>query len=199
MNKKIAIVHSSEMLRKGLNAIIKNFFNIEVFQFAQIEEFQDYHEIQSSIQILFIGCEELSDLIIFNKLTSNSEIKTIGINSNNENTLNDFQFDKEINTFDSSQKIHNLVSGLLQSGNSENKEQEGEELTQREKDVLKLVALGNTNKEIADKLFISIHTVISHRKNITEKLGIKSISGLTVYAMLNKLIDTENLNPENLI
>ncbi|NJO92945.1 MAG: hypothetical protein HC831_31265, partial [Chloroflexia bacterium] len=49
------------------------------------------------------------------------------------------------------------------------------------------------------KLFISIHTVISHRKNITEKLGIKSISGLTVYAVLNKLIDTESINPEQLI
>ena len=73
------------------------------------------------------------------------------------------------------------------------------ELTAREKDVLNLVALGHSNKEIADKLFISIHTVISHRKNITEKLGIKSISGLTVYAMLNKIIDTDQMNTDQLI
>ena len=64
---------------------------------------------------------------------------------------------------------------------------------------MQLVALGNSNKEIAEKLFISIHTVISHRKNITEKLGIKSISGLTVYAILNKLIDTNSIDPEQLI
>jgi DNA-binding CsgD family transcriptional regulator len=44
------------------------------------------------------------------------------------------------------------------------------------------------NKEIADKLGISLHTVISHRKNLTEKLGIKTVSGLTVYAMMHKLI-----------
>ena len=59
--------------------------------------------------------------------------------------------------------------------------------------------MGFANKEIADKLFISIHTVISHRKNITEKLGIKSISGLTVYAIMNNLLDLEDINPEELI
>ncbi len=76
---------------------------------------------------------------------------------------------------------------------------EGKELTRREKEVLKLVASGFSNKIIAEDLFISTHTVISHRKKITEKTGIKSISGLTVYAILNNLIDTKNMNPEDLI
>jgi DNA-binding CsgD family transcriptional regulator len=62
-------------------------------------------------------------------------------------------------------------------------------LSAREIDILKEVALGYPNKEIADHLFISINTVITHRKNITEKLGIKTIPGLTVYALMNKLID----------
>jgi DNA-binding CsgD family transcriptional regulator len=61
-------------------------------------------------------------------------------------------------------------------------------LTQREAQILKDVALGLSNKEIADKNFISPHTVITHRKNITKKLGIKTVSGLTIYAILNKLI-----------
>lgn len=69
-----------------------------------------------------------------------------------------------------------------------------EELSPREKLVLKQVAVGLTNKEIADKLFISAHTVISHRKNITRKLGIKTVSGLTVYAILNKLISMEDIS-----
>jgi len=72
-------------------------------------------------------------------------------------------------------------------------------LTSRETEVLKLISLGHSNQEIADKLFISKHTVISHRKNITEKLGIKTISGLTVYAILNNLIDTKNLDNLQLI
>lgn len=66
-------------------------------------------------------------------------------------------------------------------------------LSSREIDILKEVALGYPNKEIADRLFISINTVITHRKNLTEKLGIKTISGLTVYALMNKLINPEDV------
>lgn len=63
-------------------------------------------------------------------------------------------------------------------------------LSAREIDVLKLVATGLTNKEIADRLNISINTVLSHRKNISAKLGIKSVSGLSVYAMMNGYINS---------
>ena len=62
------------------------------------------------------------------------------------------------------------------------------ELSARENEVLRLVAQGFTNKEIADNLSISINTVLSHRKNITAKLGIKSVSGLCVYAMMNGIL-----------
>ena len=67
-------------------------------------------------------------------------------------------------------------------------------LSEREIDVLKAVALGLSNKEIAEKLFISINTVVTHRKNITEKLGIKTIAGLTVYALMNNFISPEEVN-----
>ncbi|MBN1952613.1 MAG: LuxR family transcriptional regulator [Bacteroidales bacterium] len=66
-------------------------------------------------------------------------------------------------------------------------------ISEREKEVLRGVALGMTNKEISDMLFISSHTVITHRKNITAKLGIKTIAGLAVYAVLNGIIDPEEM------
>lgn len=66
-----------------------------------------------------------------------------------------------------------------------------EGISDREKEVLRLVAVGLTNKEIGDKLFISTHTVITHRKNISAKLGIKTIAGLTMYALINHLIVPE--------
>lgn len=69
-----------------------------------------------------------------------------------------------------------------------NNREEGSVLSEREKNILREVALGLTNKEIADKLFISVHTVTTHRKNITQKLGIKTASGLTIYAILNGII-----------
>lgn len=71
---------------------------------------------------------------------------------------------------------------------------DGEGLTKREVSVLVLVAEGFMNKEIADKLNVSVHTVISHRKNITRKTGIKSVAGLTIYAMVNNLIDSKSLD-----
>ena len=70
---------------------------------------------------------------------------------------------------------------------------ETEELSEREKDVLIQVVRGLSNKEIADVLCISQHTVISHRKNITRKLNIHSTAGLTIYAIVNKLVDLNTL------
>lgn len=68
-----------------------------------------------------------------------------------------------------------------------------EELSDRERDVLIQVVRGLSNKEIANVLFISTHTVISHRKNITRKLNIHSTAGLTVYAIVNHLVDLNSL------
>ena len=70
---------------------------------------------------------------------------------------------------------------------------ETEELSERETDVLVQVVKGLSNKEIADVLCISTRTVISHRKNIARKLNIHSTAGLTIYAIVNKLVDLERL------
>jgi regulator of cell morphogenesis and NO signaling len=63
-----------------------------------------------------------------------------------------------------------------------------EALSDRERDVLVEIVKGLSNKEIADSLCISVHTVITHRKNITRKLNIHSTAGLTIYAIVNGLI-----------
>ena len=64
-------------------------------------------------------------------------------------------------------------------------------LTTREVEVLTLIVQGFINKEIADRLNISLTTVITHRKNIVEKLGIRSVSGLTIYAVMNGYVDID--------
>lgn len=66
-------------------------------------------------------------------------------------------------------------------------------LSVREIEVLVLITKGLINKEIADKLNISLTTVITHRKNIMEKLGIKSVSGLTIYAVMNGYIEADRI------
>ncbi len=95
----------------------------------------------------------------------------------------------EIN--DTRSKIISKMNEFAQSETTKNADDV--ELSKRETDVLVAVAKGMMNKEIADQMNISIHTVISHRKNITRKTGIKSVSGLTVYALLNNLIDEKDL------
>ena len=76
---------------------------------------------------------------------------------------------------------------------SQSNTQDTDALSERERDVLIQVVNGLSNKEIADKLFISIHTVMTHRKNITRKLNIHSTAGLTIYAIVNKLINIDSL------
>lgn len=66
-------------------------------------------------------------------------------------------------------------------------------LSDREIEVLALVAQGYINKEIAEKLFISTTTVITHRKNIQEKLGLKTVSSLTIYAVKNGYVDINSI------
>lgn len=66
-------------------------------------------------------------------------------------------------------------------------------LTDRETEVLSLIAQGKINKEIADQLCIGLTTVITHRKNIQEKLGLKSVSALTIYAVTHGYVDINRI------
>ena len=89
-----------------------------------------------------------------------------------------------------------IVRKLRESLDSrqDNPETEEYDLSAREKEILVCVAKGMLNKEIADACNLSIHTVITHRKNITRKTGIKTVAGLTVYALLNNLIDSSSID-----
>lgn len=68
-------------------------------------------------------------------------------------------------------------------------QENSEQLSKREKDVVICIVQGMSNKEVADHLFISVNTVITHRRNIARKLQIHSPAGLTIYAIVNNLVD----------
>ncbi len=88
------------------------------------------------------------------------------------------------------EKLFNpLVANLLDGDEPHDEDGDQETLSNREKEILAAVAHGKTNKEIADDLFISINTVVTHRKNIARKTGINSIAGLTVYAIINHIVE----------
>jgi len=172
---------------------------MDIIQLSSPDELDSFVHSTNSEIILFVETHSYFQHNLINRIRNNNVVHVIGLAGTKEEK-SDYSNDPKINLSTSGSKIQQIVSEILYTSNNQSLEAViSSELTVREKDVLKLVALGHSNKEIADQLFISIHTVISHRKNITEKLGIKSISGLTVYAILNKLIDTDSINPEDLI
>lgn len=92
--------------------------------------------------------------------------------------------ERKLKQNDVSVKITNMINSAPQSD---------EQLSDREKDVIVALVQGMTNKEIADHLFISINTVITHRRNIARKLQIHSSAGLTIYAIVNNLVDISSV------
>lgn len=101
-------------------------------------------------------------------------------------------FKEIIELSDNKQKVNNKIFNLLNNDDAAS-QNESVDLSNRETDVLICVAKGMTNKDISDMLNISVHTVITHRKNIVKKTGIKSVSGLTVYALLNNLVEESEI------
>jgi DNA-binding NarL/FixJ family response regulator len=102
-------------------------------------------------------------------------------------------FKETIELSDNKQKVTNKIFALLNNNDESSSQNESVDLSNRETDVLICVAKGMTNKDISDMLNISVHTVITHRKNIVKKTGIKSVSGLTVYALLNNLVEESEI------
>ena len=98
------------------------------------------------------------------------------------------KYDESISIFDDLERLSKKISGLLNVPSEEEDLENQDALSQREKEIVICVVKGMTNKEIAEKLFLSIHTVITHRRNISKKLQIHSAAGLTIYAIVNKLV-----------
>ncbi len=100
-------------------------------------------------------------------------------------------YDDVISVIDDLDTMASKIKKLCSS--QSDSQDEKETLSQREKEIISLVAKGMTNQEIADKLFLSIHTVITHRRNIARKLEIHSATGLTIYAIVNKIVDISDI------
>ncbi len=69
-----------------------------------------------------------------------------------------------------------------------------DQLSAREREIVAQIALGKSNKEIADTLCLSVHTVTTHRRNITSKLNLHSVAAITIFAVINRLVDLEDID-----
>jgi DNA-binding CsgD family transcriptional regulator len=94
---------------------------------------------------------------------------------------------------DDKETILRKIRTLLDQQEDRDPDTPSMELSPRELTIVKLISMGLTNRQIAEKLFLSTHTVMTHRKNINSKLGIKSVSGLIIYAIVNNIITLEEV------
>ncbi len=188
MIKNIIIINESEIIKRGISSIIRNHFNINITCVSNINELKRFKKNTSNFFLVLLP-KDSSIIEEFRREMDDSNI--IDVIWLCEQYVNKTNVDDRTLCLDATQnQIVNMISNIMNNNDiEEDKVVDVSSLSEREVDVLKLVAKGYSNKEIGEKLYISFHTVISHRKNITKKLGIKSISGLTVYAILNKLIE----------
>lgn len=192
---KILVFEKSFLIKQGIISIVNDNENCEL-----IEDYSNSLQFHSAVklhqpQIVFSGFDLLAGIseTVLKKLKNEYQFILIGIHKNSDNPNHEF-IDHTIDFLEEKSTIFETISKAVNVFVQRNKTKNNDnQLSDREKDIVALVAKGLTNKEIANQLFISIHTVITHRKNIGRKLGIKSASGITVYAILNKLIEMKDL------
>jgi DNA-binding NarL/FixJ family response regulator len=191
MDKRIIIIHPSAMIRMGLESMIRQAFDYPVKQAATPAEIAVNDTEEEGI-IILTNQPQADFSALQNR---NKTLCIIGIKDHPGQKKQGWT--RKISTNTDATELQAVINTCFDK--PEEAQETNNELSQRETEILALVARGYANKEIADQLFISTHTVISHRKNITEKLGIKTISGLTVYAMINGIIDLSQISREDLI
>ena len=133
------------------------------------------------------------DLNRFRENPRTSHIKCIALQGALLDTTLLNKYDEVISIFDDMDTITGKILRLQKRFGNEDVEEESESLSYREKEIVVCVVKGMTNKEIASKLCLSIHTVITHRRNIVRKLQIHSPAGLTIYAIVNKLVELDDV------
>lgn len=105
-------------------------------------------------------------------------------------------FDETISVYDSPD---NIVKTICKTLNQEKKADKSRELSPREKEVVRSIVKGLSNKEIAETMHVSVNTVMTHRRNIASKLHIHTPAGLTIYAIVAELVSLDDVKSDVLI
>lgn len=192
---KIAIVDSNTLASLGLKQLLLN-----VMPIMTVDTFGSFSELESSNIDEYFHYFVAMDIVIRNRqFFINHKQKTIVLTL----SLNDSAQLTDFHSLYINQPEHELVRALLTlqqyaHGGGRNLPPMPQILQQkilsdREIEVMSLIVQGYINKEIADQLNIGLSTVITHRKNIMDKLGMKSVSALTIYAVMHGYVDINKI------
>lgn len=191
---RVAIVEPSPIVAEGLASMLASCDDMEVVSVSRsLRSWVEYGAMRKA-DVVVVGsqllCALTQPLRVAVEELQGVTVVMLSTTVCDEEVLR--WVDGVVNIYDDGQALARKLRAALDK-DATNQYSDSHDLSERERDVLILVAKGMANKEIADRLNISIHTVMSHRKNITHKTGIKSVAGLTVYALLNNLLDQSDV------
>ena len=192
---RIAIAETSVIIRSGLALALKRLPNLKIqpIELLSTEALSDCLRSQyPNILIVNPAFGDYFDVARFREETHSKGIRLVALASSFIDASLLSKYDDSISIFDDLESIAAKIS-RLQDIQPEEEDGSQEALSQREKEIVICVVKGMTNKEIAESLFLSIHTVITHRRNISKKLQIHSAAGLTIYAIVNKLVELSDV------
>ncbi|MCF8229296.1 MAG: response regulator transcription factor [Bacteroidales bacterium] len=192
-NYNIIMAEKSYLVRLGIMQVLEELkVQATISECSNIKEVK--HRLKSmdvDVMIMNAAFKDISASEIIQLKSDHPGLKVAQIINSEEEAIP--VVDHIINLNEDKRKVFQKIEAIFKSAQRPKHEASESGLSKREIEILRLVARGLTNSEIAEKLFISTHTVISHRKNISHKLGIKSVAGLTVYAVLNNYIDGSSI------
>lgn len=193
---KIIIVDPSPVVTAGLLSFFEGMNNFRVVSVVDnLDDLQDKMIVHNPdilmINPVMFGYSNQNFIKQMNQNYSDTICVAIVTSYIDKYLLKNFK--ETVELCDSKQKVVTKMLNLITSEAGQNDRNESVDLSNREIDVLVCIAKGMTNKDVSDMLNISVHTVITHRKNIVRKTGIKSVSGLTVYALLNNYIEETDI------
>lgn len=191
---RIAIAEPSPIIRLGLEAQLKKLprFKVTVSFIAEDPK----REVSESMALTNADIYILNPLLCGLKpkmyLPQNSSARVVALSygTTDDSLLRDY--DAILPLTSTMQQLSELLEQFV--GADLEKSGGSQDLTAREREILVCVVKGMTNKKIAEHLFLSQHTVVTHRRNIGQKLQIKSPSALTLYAMMHNLIQSSDIN-----
>jgi DNA-binding CsgD family transcriptional regulator len=198
VNKKtgILVIEPSLLICKGLEGLLNQNGQKYQFSFTDSMEGISQHFYKREFEIILINPSYIYNNPTFFHSFKNrfDKVKWVGLVYAFYDQKLLSMLDGSISIYDSVETIFSSLNRMLTEESQAGQNSSQDILSERETDVLKLLANGMANKEIADKLHISTNTVITHRKNISHKTGIKTVSGLTIYAVVQKLVSIDSLS-----
>lgn len=194
---KIVLVAHAYLIRSGMEQLfneIQGLVLIDVFEGSEKSLSSKIKKLNTDILIVDTNSLTADFNSFINDVNKNTGCLTIGLfdSKTPENIKSHFTgcLNKTEGKYEILEQFKHILGDKLTKKPSTSSDSI---LSEREKTIVKQVVNGHTNQEVADKLFLSIHTVTTHRKNISNKLGIKTVSGLTVYALMNKIVDLHEI------